>query len=136
MRGPRAPEPSLGRAQVRLLNGGTYRIEVIAPRSVNRKDDIRLHRPTFLDARDTTEVDGIPITTVARTLLDCADPALRIDIGDLLHQAGVQHVLDMREIWGVLARNPGHRGARRLDWAAREEHPFVRSGLERAMPRY
>lgn len=116
-----------------LLNGGTHRIDVIAPRSVHPKGDIRLHRPRFLDARDITEVDGIPITTVARTLLDCADPALRIDIGEMLHEAGVKQLLDMREVWGVLARSPNHHGARHLDRAAREEHPCVRSGLERAM---
>ncbi len=116
-----------------LLAGGTYRVDVTAPRSVKRKDGIRLHRPLSLDARDTAIVDAIAITTVARTLLDCADPALRVDIGAMFHEAGVQGLLDMREIWAVLARSPNHRGARRLDRAAREEHPFVRSGLERAM---
>ncbi len=117
-----------------LLAGGTYRIDVTAPRSVKRKDGIRLHRPLSVDARDTTVADAIPITTVARTLLDCADPVLRVDIGAMLHEAAsVQRNLDMREIWAVLARSPNHRGARRLDWAAREEHPLVRSGLERAM---
>ena len=36
---------------------------------------IRLHRSRSLDARDTTSHEGIPITTIARTLLDLAATA-------------------------------------------------------------
>jgi hypothetical protein len=115
-----------------LRGGGTYKIDVIAPRSIKPKPGIRLHRPLSLDALDTTELDGIPITTVAQTLLDVAAPAYGLDIGRLLHEAEVQQLLDMRAIWAVLARQPNHPGARRLDRASREEVPFTRSGLERA----
>jgi hypothetical protein len=115
-----------------LRGGGTYRIDVTAPRSIKPKPGIRLHRPLSLDALDTTIVDGIPITTVAQTLLDVSAPKYRLNIGKLLHEAAVQQLLDMRAIWGVLARQPNHPGARRLDWASREEVPFTRSGLEDA----
>jgi hypothetical protein len=121
------------RSAARLWNlsrGGTYRVDVTAPRSVKPKPGIRLHRPLSLDAVDTTIVDGIPVTSVAQTLLDLAAPTSRIDVGKLLHEAEVQQVLDMREVWSVLARNPGAPGARALDWASREEVPFTRSGLE------
>jgi hypothetical protein len=115
-----------------LRGGGTYRIDVVAPRSVKPKKGIRLHRPVSLDALDTTELDGIPITSVAQTLLDVAAPAYRVDVAKLLHEAAVQELLDMREIWSVLARNPRAPGARRLDRASREEVPFTRSELEEA----
>jgi len=115
-----------------LRGGGTYKIDVIAPRSIKPKPGIRLHRPLSLDALDTTELDGIPITTVAQTLLDVAAPAYGLDIGRLLHEAEVQQLLDMRAIWAVLARQPNHPGARRLDRASREEVPFTRSDLEDA----
>jgi hypothetical protein len=115
-----------------LRGGGTYKIDVIAPRSIKPKPGIRLHRPLSLDALDTTELDGIPITTVAQTLLDAATPAYGLNIGKLVHEAEVQQLLDMRAIWAVLARQPNHPGARRLDGASREEVPFTRSGLERA----
>jgi hypothetical protein len=113
-----------------LRGGGTYRIDVSAPRSIKPKQGIRLHRPLSLDALDTTELDGIPITSVAQTLLDVAAPKYRLDIGKLLHEAEVQQLLDMRAIWAVLARQPNHPGARRLDWASRQEVPFTRSDLE------
>jgi hypothetical protein len=128
-------EAKLGRLSAlrkwELRGGGTYKIDVIAPRSIKPKPGIRLHRPLSLDVLDTTELDGIPITTVAQTLLDVAAPAYGLDIGRLLHEAAVQELLDMRAIWAVLARQPNHPGARRLDRASREEVPFTRSGLER-----
>jgi hypothetical protein len=113
-----------------LARGGTHRIDVTAPRSIKPKKGIRLHRPRSLDALDTTVVDGIPITSVAQTLLDVAAPAYRLDVAKLLHEAEVQQILDMRAIWEVLARQPNHPGARRLDRASREEVPFTRSDLE------
>jgi Protein of unknown function (DUF559) len=113
-------------------DGGTYRIDVVAPRSIKPKKGIRLHRPLSLDALTTTELDGIPITSVAQTLLDVAAPNYRLNVGRLLHEAAVQELLDMRAVWAVLARQPNHPGARRLDWASREEVPFTRSDLEEA----
>jgi hypothetical protein len=115
-----------------LRRGGTYRIDVVAPRSIKPKKGVRLHRPLSLDALDTTIVDGIPITTVAQTLLDVAAPAYRVNVAKLLHEAAVQELLDMRAVWAVLARQPNHPGARRLDQASREEVPFTRSDLEEA----
>src|SRR5262249_6028180 len=112
--------------------GGTDRIDVTAPRGIKPKPGIRLHRPLFLSDLDTTVVDGIPITTVARTLLDCSVPAMGVDVGRMVHEAQGQTEFDAREVWSVLARCPNHPGARRLDGALREEHPFTRSGLERA----
>jgi hypothetical protein len=116
----------------RLAGGGTYRVDVSAPRSIKPKPGIRLHRPRSIADLDITELDGIPVTSVAQTLLDMAAPAYRLDVGALIHAAIVEEVLDAREVWAVLARNPGARGARRLDAAMRQEHPFTRSGLERA----
>jgi hypothetical protein len=115
-----------------LRGGGTSRIDVTAPRSIKPKRGIRLHRPLSLDALDTTEADGIAITTVAQTLLDVAAPSYRVDMGRLLHEADVQQVLDMRAIWSVLARSPRAVGARRLEAALRQEVPFTRSDLELA----
>ena len=115
-----------------IATGGTYRIDVTAPRSIKPKRGIRLHRPLSLDALDTTTHEGIPVTSVAQTLLDLAAPAYRVNVGRLLHEASVQEVLDMRAVWAVLACSPRAPGARSLDEAAREEVPFSRSGLESA----
>ena len=113
-----------------LRGGGTYRIDVTAPRSIKPKPGIRLHRPLSLDDVETTELDGIPITTVAQTLLDVAAPTHRMNMGKLVHEAIVNELFDLRAISAVLARNPTAPGARRLAEALTEEVPFTRSDLE------
>jgi hypothetical protein len=113
-----------------LRGGGTYRVDVTAPRSIKPKKGIRLHRPRSLDDVETTVLDGIPITTVAQTLLDVAAPVHRMNMGKLLHEAIVQELFDLDGLSRVLARNPTAPGARRLAEALTEEVPFTRSDLE------
>jgi Protein of unknown function (DUF559) len=115
-----------------LRGGGTYRVDVTAPRSIKPKKGIRLHRPRSFDDVETTELDGIPITTVAQTLLDVAAPVHRVNIGKLLHEAIVNELFDLNAIARVLARNPTAPGTRRLAEALTEEVPFTRSDLEHA----
>ena len=55
-----------------LLRTDQTRIDVTAPRGRHGAPGIRLHRSRSLDAQDTTHHEGIPITTVSRTLLDLA----------------------------------------------------------------
>jgi very-short-patch-repair endonuclease len=117
----------------RFLGGGVDRIDVTGPRGIKSKRGIRVHGSLSLIDLDTTTAEGIPITTVARTLLDCSTPALRVDVGRMVHEARIQTEFDARDVWDVLARCPNHPGARRLDGAMREEHPVTRSGLEDAM---
>ncbi len=51
------------------------RTDVSVPRGRRGAAGVRVHRPRSLDAQDTTDRDGIPITSVARTLLDLAATA-------------------------------------------------------------
>jgi hypothetical protein len=113
-----------------LRGGGTYRVDVTAPRSIKPKKGIRLHRPRSLDDVETTVLDGIPITTVAQTLLDVAAPVHGMNMGKLLHEAIVQELFDLDGLSRVLARNPTAPGARRLAEALTQEVPFTRSDLE------
>ena len=55
-----------------LLQYDAPQPEITAPASRRGTPGIRLHRSRSLDAQDTTRHEGIPITTVARTLLDIA----------------------------------------------------------------
>ena len=58
-----------------LLGTDQERVDVTAPATRHGIPGIRLHRSRSLDARDTTSHEGIPITTIARTLLDLAATA-------------------------------------------------------------
>jgi very-short-patch-repair endonuclease len=83
---------------------------------------------------DVTTLNGLPITTPARTLLDLAEVVPREQLGRALEQAiGLQHY-DERAVAAVLERAAGRRGCRPLRQvleALRPEHLRVRSELER-----
>jgi Protein of unknown function (DUF559)/Transcriptional regulator, AbiEi antitoxin len=89
-----------------------------------------LHRSRSLDARDTTNHHGIPITTVPRTLLDLAAGVQAHRLERALAQAERLRLYDHRGIEDVLSRANGHRGRTPLTQATAQEPTFTRSELE------
>ena len=97
-------------------------------------DGIRCHSVRSLDDRDVTKVDGIPVTTLERALLDLAEAKDRRPFAAALKQAQHEDKLDLRRINAVIARNPGRRGIKPLRAALAEltEEPgWTQSELER-----
>lgn len=94
-----------------LRNGGGTRIEVSTPAARRSTQRIRVFGRRALDARDVTAVDGIPVTTVGRTLVDLGE-ALTVDrLTNVLGEAERQRLLDVRSIEDALERVRGRRGA-------------------------
>jgi predicted transcriptional regulator of viral defense system/very-short-patch-repair endonuclease len=96
--------------------------------------NIRIHCVRALDPRDTTVRDGIPVTTVARTVLDFADTAHRQAIRLVLEACERRDALDGRALDALLARSNGRRGAQRVRDALAEmtgPAPWTQSHLER-----
>jgi len=90
-------------------------VEVMTPRRAGRgRAGIDAHTSSTMLARDIEQVDGIPCTTVARTLLDLAAILPRRAVERAFDQAEVLQVLDARAIEDVLARTNGHRGNAKL----------------------
>jgi hypothetical protein len=94
-----------------LLRTDQTRIDVTAPRGRHGAPGIRLHRARSLDAQDSTGHEGIPITTVSRTLLDLAAGARPSELERALAQAARLHLYDHRAVHATIARANGHRGA-------------------------
>ena len=111
-----------------LLGGAPVRPEVSCPRR-RRRPGITTHRADLPDAHMTVH-DGIPVTSVARTLLDLADVAPPRLVERALHQAEVLRLFDLRALEDVLARANGRRGAGVLRAALATEPAFTRSELE------
>ncbi len=87
------------------------RIDVTVPgRSRHGRPGIDLHLVRGLDPRDITTKDGIPVTTVARTLLDLAEVAPRHHVARAIEQADRLRLFDLTELEELLARSPGRRG--------------------------
>ncbi|HVE67105.1 MAG TPA: type IV toxin-antitoxin system AbiEi family antitoxin domain-containing protein [Solirubrobacteraceae bacterium] len=91
----------------------------------------RLHRVrTPLDAAVASH-NAIPVTTVARTLLDLADVLTGQALARAVHEAERRRILDMRELEATLTEAKGRRGRRKLTaaLATRDQGP-TRSVLE------
>jgi Transcriptional regulator, AbiEi antitoxin len=96
-----------------LVRSGPPPAEVTAP-TQRRIEGVRVHRSRVLDARDATIVRGIPVTTVARSLVDLA-AELSIDaLARACHEAGVRYGTTPRAVEEVLAGRPTSPGAKKL----------------------
>jgi predicted transcriptional regulator of viral defense system len=113
-----------------LLRTDQTRIDVTAPRGRHGAPGIRLHRSRSLDARDTTHHEGIPITSVSRTLLDLAAQARPSELERALAQADRLRVYDHRTITDVIARSNGHRGTNVLAEATTQQPKWTRNAWE------
>jgi very-short-patch-repair endonuclease len=114
-----------------LLGGGSGFVDVSCPDRRRPARPIRAHR-TRLDAADSTVRDGIPVTSVPRTVLDLADVAPPRLVERALHQAEVLRLFDLRAIHDVLARAHGRHGTVILRAALAEPPVFTRSEFEEA----
>jgi very-short-patch-repair endonuclease len=117
---------------------GRQPIEVTAPRSREPKDGFVLHRSRRMDDEDRATLHAIPVTSLARTLVDLADVLPEKRLGDAVHEAEVQRRFDLRAVERVLARLPGRKGRHKLTRvlaAYRDVQPFTRSRGERLVLR-
>jgi very-short-patch-repair endonuclease len=71
---------------------------------------IRIHRTRSLDAEDITTVEGIPVTTVARTLVDLAGTVPTDHLARAVKEADKRNVFDLTAVEAAMARTRGRRG--------------------------
>jgi hypothetical protein len=113
-----------------LLHTDQTRIDVTAPRGRHGAPGIRLHRSRSLDAQDTTRHEGIPVTSVSRTLLDVAALSRAGELERALAQAERLQLYDHRATTDVIARSNGHRGTKILARATTREPKWTRNEWE------
>lgn len=102
-----------GAAVLGMLLDSASRPHVTVPYGAHRVPGIVVHRSKTLAPQDTIVHDGIPVTSVARTLLDVAATRRRL-LARAIDQAERLDLFDLRSVQDVVARNRGHRGARTL----------------------
>jgi very-short-patch-repair endonuclease len=107
-------------------------IDVTARTQRRSRGRIKVHRGR-LDARDRTMEDNIPVTTVARTVLDLAAVVDLRRVERALERAEKLELFDLREIEATCERAPGHHGLKTLRKALALYMPDnrTRSELER-----
>lgn len=93
---------------LRARDGRT--VDVTVARHARRRSGINVHQTRALHPDDVTEVDGIPVTSVARTLLDLADVLPAFDVRRAYEAAERERALDLAAIRQLLERSNGRRG--------------------------
>jgi very-short-patch-repair endonuclease len=114
---------------------GTFHLT--APSRRHRKRLVVVHYAR-LDPEDHAVVDGIPVTSPARTVLDLAPDRSRRDLDRLMNRAEERELLDRRRFEALADRTGGHPGRAKFSTALRDFKPeaaTLRSDLERRFRR-
>jgi hypothetical protein len=117
-----------------ILGTDSARIDVtVTGRSRRGRRGITLHLVRRLHPRDRAVLDGIPVTSTARTLSDlAATPG--VDLRRAVDEAERLELFDLGEMEDVLRRSRGRPGIRALKAVLRdyrEPLAYIRSDLER-----
>jgi very-short-patch-repair endonuclease len=87
-------------------------VEVTVPRRRRRRiAGVRIHRVRDLRADELTRIDGIPVTTPARTLLDLAETARGRVVEQAYATALRMRLVTSDAMRAIVERHPTHRGA-------------------------
>lgn len=115
-----------------LLDGWPTRVDVSVSRRLHGQNGICVHVATIADDERTVHA-GIPVTTVARTLLDLAAVVQRHELNRVLERAEALQLSDATPLIALMERHHGRRGLANLKAAMSEGlRPVVtRSELER-----
>jgi very-short-patch-repair endonuclease len=107
-------------------------IEVTVPRGRAGASGLRVHRCRSSSPADFTSIEGIRVTSVARTLLDVAAVLRPKDLEFAIDRAERSELFDLAAIDDVLTRARGRKGAKALRRAVASYRPTrTRSELER-----
>jgi hypothetical protein len=109
----------LPRPEVTVLGAGT-----------RRHRDVRVHRTRFLDATDRRRWMGIPVTSPARTVLDCAGVLPHRAVRRLVREGLAKRLVTVDELVAILLRLAPRRGSRRLAGVVASGYVPTRSVLE------
>jgi len=107
-----------------ILDDSRSRVDVIAPNRRGRcPGGIAAHRDGTLTVVDRIAIDGIPCTSLARTLLDIATSEPPRTLRYAVNQAEVEGVFDLTALVELLKRSKGRRGVARLRRAIENHDP-------------
>lgn len=74
------------------------------PRDLNALDGIIVHRVPNLHPDDLTIIDGVPVTSIARTLVDLAEDTSKGELRAIFRSARERGLLDIGAVRAAAAR--------------------------------
>jgi hypothetical protein len=117
-----------------ILPTASPRTHVTVPGGSRRgPTGVVLHRTRRQHPDDRTVRDGMPVTAIARTLLDIAPMVRRRQLERAVEAAEQHELLDMLQVEQLIGRSRGRRGRRALGDVLRDyrDLPVTRCDLER-----
>jgi hypothetical protein len=111
-----------------LIRGTAPKPEVTTP-TQRRPKGVVVHRTRRVT--DTATYRGIPITTVARTVVDMAPDSTPGELAELFHHAVVKFRVKPYHVEAVLQRRPNAKGAQTLRRVIKGDERALLSVLER-----
>jgi predicted transcriptional regulator of viral defense system len=111
---------------------GDVHVLVVA-RNVRSRRSIRVHRTARLHPADATRREGVPVTSLARTLLDLATTASPRELARAVEEAQIHHHLSDRSLDEQFKRYPHHPGVKALKQATLTDPALTRSEAERRL---
>jgi very-short-patch-repair endonuclease len=112
-----------------IVKGAPAAPDVTAPK-VRRVEGVTTRRSRRIDPEHVASWRGIPVTTVARTLVDLAAVLSAENLARACHEAGIRHGTTPDDVDAVLARRPNSPGAAKLREILRGEVRVTLSKLE------
>jgi very-short-patch-repair endonuclease len=95
-----------------LLAAAHQNVDVTMPRRRRRRiEEVQVHRVRDLRPDEAMTVDGIPVTTPARTLLDIAETMSSREVEQALATALRMRLVTPEDVRMIVERHPHHRGA-------------------------
>jgi very-short-patch-repair endonuclease len=119
-----------------LLRSGASRIEVTAARGRKPRSGVTVHRPRAIHPDDRATRENIPVTSVARTLIDLADVLDDRRLQRAINEAELRNLFNLVALDRARARTENRRGRGRLERVLvdyREERDWTRSEGERRL---
>jgi very-short-patch-repair endonuclease len=109
-----------------LPDAGCIEVTVIG-RQTGSPKGVTVHRSRTLLARDVTVRDGLPVTSVARTLLDLAGFLKPRMLERAVDEALLTRLVRLAQLRDVINRAAGRRGAKTLKAIVQREGPTTRT---------
>ncbi len=114
----------------RLLRTRPAKVEVTSPKD-RRIPGLHIHRARRLPVR-RTHCHGIPVTTIAQTLVDITPRLTDEQLGRACHEAFVRNRRVAALVADILRERPNAPGRRRLTRILMGDDPLILSRMERA----
>jgi very-short-patch-repair endonuclease len=110
-----------------IWRGRPRDVEVIAPRRRHARAGVQTHQARRLDPREVTVWGAIPVTTVARTLVDLTDELDEHQLANVIHEATFRRRFDLAATRAAMTRANGRPRLSVLD-AALDAHAAGSAG--------